>query len=74
MKRRIASTGLLGLLFVTLSAKPQKIVGFKPQDGFVPDEKTAIRVGEAVLMPVYGENHVIDQRPLHAKLQDGNSK
>jgi hypothetical protein len=49
MKRRIAATGLLGLLFVTLSAKPQKIVGFKPQDGFVPDAKLKLCPTEDVM-------------------------
>jgi hypothetical protein len=72
MKRGIASIGSLGLLFIALAAKPQTIVGgYKPADGFVPDEKTAIRVAEAVLMPVYGENHIIDQRPFHGRLAEG---
>jgi hypothetical protein len=72
MKCGVASIGLLGFLFVALTAKPQGIVGgYKPADGFVPDEKTAIRVAEAVLMPVYGENRIIDERPFHGKLAEG---
>jgi len=42
---------------------------FKPKHGFIPDEKTAIRVAEAVLMPIYGEEQVVSQRPFTAKLK-----
>jgi len=41
---------------------------FKPKDGFIPDEKTAIRVAEAVLSPIYGEDKIISERPFTAKL------
>ena len=39
-----------------------------PSAGFVPDHKTAIRIAEAVLIPVYGEQQIIHERPFHAKL------
>jgi hypothetical protein len=42
-----------------------------PKDGYVPDEATAIRVAEAVLIPIYGEKHVRSERPFHARLKDG---
>lgn len=38
---------------------------------YVPDERTAIRIAEAVLIPIYGEKHVIRERPFRANLDDG---
>jgi len=45
---------------------------YKPAKGFVPDENTAIRIAEAVLIPIYGdESQVARQRPFTAKLVSG---
>lgn len=35
---------------------------------YVPDSKTALRVAEAVLVPVYGQNKIESQRPFTAVL------
>lgn len=35
-----------------------KELSVKPKDGFVPDAKTAVKVAEAVLIPVYGEKKI----------------
>lgn len=43
---------------------------FQPKAGVVPDEKTAIRIAEAVLLPIYGERTIGSERPLKA-LRDG---
>ena len=40
-----------------------------PQNGFVPDQKTAIRIAEAVLPPICG--CVSRNRPFTAGLKDG---
>jgi hypothetical protein len=42
----------------------------KPAKGFVPDAKTAIRIAEAVLIPIYGES-VLSDRPFKAILEHG---
>lgn len=41
----------------------------RPQDEFVPNEQTAVKIGEAVLIPVYGEKQIDSERPFTAKLQ-----
>jgi hypothetical protein len=41
-----------------------------PKDGYVPDEKTAVRVAEAVLSPIYGEKN-IHEGLFRAALKDG---
>jgi hypothetical protein len=46
----------------------QNAPGFRPKDGFVPDQKTAIAVGEALLTPIYGEKQIVSERPFSARL------
>jgi hypothetical protein len=67
MKRGI----IVIFLFVLVSAyaqTPQR-VSIRPKEGFVPNAETAVKVGEAVLMPVYGESKVLAERPFKAKLR-----
>jgi NTF2 fold immunity protein of polymorphic toxin system component len=44
--------------------------GPKPKEGYVPDSKTAVKIAEAVLMPVYGEKKIEVERPFAAVLKD----
>jgi NTF2 fold immunity protein len=46
----------------------QNTSGYRPKNGFVPDQKTAIAVAEAVLVPIYGEKQVASERPFSARL------
>ncbi len=41
----------------------------KPKNGFVPEEATAVKIAEAVLIPVYGEKKIVSERPFVAKLE-----
>jgi len=45
--------------------------GHTPSNGFVPDEATAVKIAEAVLIPVYGANKIESERPFTAKLKKG---
>lgn len=40
----------------------------QPASGFVPDEITAIRVAEAILIPIYGQAKVESERPFTARI------
>ena len=40
----------------------------RPANGFVPDETTAIKVGEAVAIAQYGEKTIAEERPFRARL------
>src|SRR5215469_10540523 len=42
-----------------------------PARGYVPDAATAVKIAEAVLIPVYGEEKIVSERPFKAKL-DGD--
>lgn len=55
------------LLFSAGSAQQHSYV---PKQGFVPDEKTAVRIAEAVLDPIYGEEKINSEKPFSAKLND----
>jgi hypothetical protein len=41
-----------------------------PKSGFIPNEKTAIKVAEAILSTIYGEKQITSERPFHAVLKD----
>ena len=55
----------------TIEDSIQGAKSFKPKNGFVPDEATAIRIAEAVCIPVYGEKEIIHERPFSATLKKG---
>ena len=44
---------------------------YVPDAGFVPDDRTAIQIAEAVLTPIYGAEAVKHERPFTASLKDG---
>src|SRR3974390_1733569 len=44
---------------------------YVPVAGFVPDERTAIQIAEAVLTPIYGADAVKHERPFTATLNNG---
>jgi NTF2 fold immunity protein len=44
---------------------------FECNGGVVADKETAIRIAEAILFPVYGENAIRGQRPYQVTLKNG---
>jgi hypothetical protein len=70
MKRIIITIfALAALAAIAYSQTEQKTPSFRPKEGFVPNAETAVKVGEAVLMPVYGEKRIVGERPFKAALQ-----
>ena len=65
MKRRVL------LFWIILLAPIVAGQGVKPTGGFVPDAKTATKIAEAVLVPVYGEKQIESERPFNVELEDG---
>ncbi|MDD5260923.1 MAG: YbbC/YhhH family protein [Methylacidiphilales bacterium] len=45
---------------------------YKPNDGYVPDAKTAIKIAVAVWEPIYGEKQIAGEKPYKAKLGSNN--
>jgi hypothetical protein len=46
--------------------KPQEPRGFVSKSGFVPDAATALKIAEAVLIPVYGEPVICSEAPVQS--------
>jgi hypothetical protein len=44
---------------------------YKPPKGYVPEAATAIRIAEAVWIPIYGEETLKDEKPFKAHLVNG---
>jgi hypothetical protein len=44
---------------------------YKPEAGYVPDAKTAIKIAVAVWSPIYGEKHIANEKPYNAVLTNG---
>ena len=42
---------------------------FIPLNGFVPNEETAMKIAEAVWLPIYGER-ILEEKPYNAFLQE----
>jgi len=49
--------------------EPEMKPFFEPEKGFVPDAATAIRIAEAVWLPIYGDG-IYSKKPFHAELRD----
>lgn len=56
---------------VTQRLREEKAFERKPARGYVPDATTAVRIAEAVLVPVYGAKQVGYEKPFEATL-DGD--
>ena len=45
--------------------------GYKPKEGFVPDEETARSIAFVVLARIYGEKNIASQKPFTVSFRDG---
>src|SRR5258706_1263754 len=63
----VRACSLLLVLFVIVTLSLGR--SDSPKNGYVPDKATAIRVAEAVFIPIYGEKHVVSERPFQAQLK-----
>ena len=58
------------ILFVIFANKSSRQLEFNPTvNGVVPDEATAIKIAEAIGLPVFGKN-LNDYKPFHASLKN----
>jgi len=55
--------GLVALIGMLCASNAQNVPAlFDRPGGLVPDEQTAIKIAEVILFPIYGENHIRDER------------
>lgn len=69
MKRVIIAISVVAAVMTIAYSQTQQAPSVRPKEGFVPNAETAVKVGEAVLMPVYGEGKILGERPFGAALQ-----
>jgi hypothetical protein len=62
---------VLSLSLLSPVAAQDKPHSYVPKEGFVPDAATAIRIAEAVWIPIYGEKDIAEQKPFRAILKNG---
>ena len=60
---------LMFALFAFANQSPNR--PFTASKGYVPNEETAIRIAEAILVPIYGSEQIASEKPFHAKLKSG---
>lgn len=74
MRRRLAyiflSTALLALVCFYAFGQVKR-ANYKPKDGYVPDEQTAIAIAVAVWIPIYGREEIEKEKPYKATLKNG---
>jgi NTF2 fold immunity protein of polymorphic toxin system component len=63
---RLCAALCCSLLMITLAIGQSD----GPKRVYVPDSATAVKIAEAVLIPVYGKKHIESEEPFHAKLEN----
>jgi hypothetical protein len=61
--------GFVTFAVLSTAGSSQTRSSYIPKNGFVPDEKTAIGVAQAVLILVYGEKQIKIEEPFGASLK-----
>ena len=56
------------LLMVGCQSMSETRPNYRPPAGYVPDAATAIRIAEAVWLPIYGKDQIESERPFIAEL------
>jgi len=69
MGTRLLCVVLALLVGLPLGQNRQSNAPRGPSRGYVPDATTAVKIGEAVLVPVFGEKRIAAERPFHATLE-----
>jgi len=56
----------LGIVLVSFAMAQ----GIQPKEGFVPNQETAIKIAEAVLIPIWGKDKIESERPFAVELKE----
>lgn len=70
MGKRLAIFFVSFALLLSVSAAADQS-SYKPKQGYVPDEQTAIAIAVAVWIPIYGRQQIENEKPYRASLSDG---
>ena len=53
-----------------LKAEENQKYNYKPKEGYIPNEETAIKIAVAVWIPIYGKETIEKEKPYKAVLKD----
>jgi hypothetical protein len=70
ISRLAVVTICIGALLLPLVLRSQQQHSYVTPDGFVPDKRTATRIAEVILDPIYGAEKIEAEDPLEAKLNE----
>jgi hypothetical protein len=70
ISRMAAIAICIGALLLPHALRSQQPHSYVPPEGFVPDKRTATRIAEAILDPIYGADKIEAEGPLDAKLNE----
>jgi hypothetical protein len=59
------------LIFGAACSPSNSLHSYQPPNGYVSDEKTAIAIADAILLPIYGSEQLSKEKPLVAELKNG---
>jgi hypothetical protein len=65
------AVAILASLLLSGICIAQSRPSYKPKNGFVPNQETAIRIAEAIWIPIYGAEEIDHERPFVASLRNG---
>ncbi|MEM7312170.1 MAG: NTF2 fold immunity protein, partial [Planctomycetota bacterium] len=66
----IFRVALAVVTFVALTSAARATEPFVPDTGVVPNAETAIRIAEAVWIPIYGKDLIASEKPFKAVMRD----
>jgi hypothetical protein len=64
----VLCAGLAVAFILGCQSVPRTAANYRPHEGYVPDAETAIRIAEAVWLPIYGKKQIESERPFVAEL------
>ncbi|HZP78404.1 MAG TPA: NTF2 fold immunity protein [Pseudolabrys sp.] len=68
--RKSVAVFLVAFCLTAAEAQPKLANTKPPITNLVPDEKTAVAIALAVLIPIYGQRQIWHEMPFRAKLND----
>ena len=69
MKKLVFLSLAIIILSTSIVLAGQNKHSYKPKDGYVPNSATAIKIAEAVLIPIYGERMLMKTNRLRQNLK-----
>ena len=64
------ASATFALFFSCIAVAGEQAHSYVPPNGAVPDGETAVAIAEAILIPIYGRDQILSERPFRAILKN----